>query len=172
MVYVFWSLSFGHCVVYPFCLWYMYFHTSFHVSIDPYISMSSKHWFCLKYQYNKYMFNFIDIYSFIPVSDCVGRDPSSLLCPGPYNAANDGPECQRMLILMYGSIHALIRHCWHCYCTFYVVGLCVIVCGLFEWKRICAGFYCSYLYCSWSTNNKIEWDTINRLSTATYLCLF
>ena len=29
MVYVFWSLSFGHCVVYPFCLWYMYF--------DPYL---------------------------------------------------------------------------------------------------------------------------------------
>jgi len=47
----------------------------------------SKHLFCLKYQYNKYMFNFIDIYSFIPMSDCVGRDLSSLLCSGPYNAA-------------------------------------------------------------------------------------
>jgi hypothetical protein len=27
-----------------------------------------KHWFCWKYQYNKYIFKFIDIYSFIPVS--------------------------------------------------------------------------------------------------------
>ena len=31
-----------------------------------------KHWFCWIYQYNKFMFNFIDIYSFIPVSGCVG----------------------------------------------------------------------------------------------------
>ena len=41
-----------------------------------------KHWFCWKYQYNKYMFNFIDLYSFIPVSGCVGRSPSILLCSG------------------------------------------------------------------------------------------
>jgi hypothetical protein len=45
-----------------------------------------KHWFCWKYQYNKYMLNFINIYSFIPVSDCVGMGPSVLLCPGAYNA--------------------------------------------------------------------------------------
>jgi len=32
------------------------------------------------------MFNFIDNYSFIPVSGCVGRDPSALPCPGAYNA--------------------------------------------------------------------------------------
>ena len=32
------------------------------------------------------MFNFIDIYSFIPVSGCVGRGPSALLWPGPYSA--------------------------------------------------------------------------------------
>ena len=32
------------------------------------------------------MFNFIDIYSFIPASDCVGMGPSTLLCPGAYNA--------------------------------------------------------------------------------------
>ena len=32
-----------------------------------------KHWFCWMYQDNKYMFNFIDIYIFIPVSGCLGR---------------------------------------------------------------------------------------------------
>ena len=32
-----------------------------------------EHWFCWKYQYMKYMFNFFDIYSFIPVGVCVGR---------------------------------------------------------------------------------------------------
>jgi len=32
------------------------------------------------------MFNFIDIYSFIPVSGCVSRTPSALLFPGAYNA--------------------------------------------------------------------------------------
>jgi hypothetical protein len=31
-----------------------------------------KHWFCWEYQYNKYIFNLIDIYIFIPVSGCVG----------------------------------------------------------------------------------------------------
>ena len=30
------------------------------------------------------MFNFIDIYSFIPVSGCVGMGPSALFCPGVY----------------------------------------------------------------------------------------
>jgi hypothetical protein len=32
------------------------------------------------------MFNFIDIYSFIPVSGCVGMDPSALLCAGAFDA--------------------------------------------------------------------------------------
>ena len=32
------------------------------------------------------MFNFIDIYSFISVSVCVGKSPSALLCPGAYYA--------------------------------------------------------------------------------------
>jgi len=32
------------------------------------------------------IFNFIDIYICIPVSGCVGRDHSALLCPGAYNA--------------------------------------------------------------------------------------
>ena len=53
-----------------------------------------KHLFGWKYQYNKYMLNFIDIYSFIHVSVCVGRGPSALLCPGVYNTAKtDGPDC-------------------------------------------------------------------------------
>jgi len=34
-----------------------------------------KHLVYWKYQYNKYMFNFIDIYILIPVSGCVGRVP-------------------------------------------------------------------------------------------------
>ena len=46
-----------------------------------------KQWFCLKFQYNKYMFNFIDIYSFIPVSGFVGMSRSALIFPGAYNAA-------------------------------------------------------------------------------------
>jgi hypothetical protein len=32
------------------------------------------------------MFNFIYIYSFIPLSGCVGMGPSALLCPGPRDA--------------------------------------------------------------------------------------
>jgi hypothetical protein len=36
-----------------------------------------KHWFCWKYKYNKYMFNFIDNYTFIPVSGCVGMGSSA-----------------------------------------------------------------------------------------------
>ena len=43
-----------------------------------------KHWFCWKYQYKKYMFNFIDhLYSFISVSVCIDRGLSALLWPGP-----------------------------------------------------------------------------------------
>ena len=52
-----------------------------------------KHWFCRKYQYNKYMFNFIDIYSFIPVSGCVDMGPSALLFPGGYNAVKTAFCC-------------------------------------------------------------------------------
>jgi len=32
------------------------------------------------------MFHFIDIYSFIHMSGCVGMGPSALLCPGAYDA--------------------------------------------------------------------------------------
>ena len=45
-----------------------------------------KHWFCWMYQYNKYMFNFIDIYSFIPVSSCEVIGPIVMPCPGAYDA--------------------------------------------------------------------------------------
>jgi hypothetical protein len=45
-----------------------------------------KHWFWWKYQYNKYLLNFIDIYSFIPVSGFVGMGTSALFCPEAYNA--------------------------------------------------------------------------------------
>ena len=34
-----------------------------------------KHWVYWKYQYNKYIFNFIDLYIVIPVSGCVGKAP-------------------------------------------------------------------------------------------------
>ena len=44
-----------------------------------------KNLFYWKYQYNKYIFNFINIYSVIPVSGCVGMGPSALFCPGAYN---------------------------------------------------------------------------------------
>jgi hypothetical protein len=39
-----------------------------------------KHWFRWKYQYNKYMFNFIDIFSFIPVSGCVVQPGAPVHC--------------------------------------------------------------------------------------------
>ena len=50
------------------------------------IFLMLKHWFCWKYQYIKFMFIFIDIYSFIPVSGRVGMGPSALLCPVAYDA--------------------------------------------------------------------------------------
>jgi len=34
------------------------------------------------------MLNLSTIYTFIHVSGCVGRDPSTLLCPVAYNAVN------------------------------------------------------------------------------------
>jgi hypothetical protein len=59
-----------------------------------------KHWFCWKYPYNKYMFNFINIYSFIPASACVGMGLSVLLCPGAYNAAKMALHCSGILGLV------------------------------------------------------------------------
>ena len=42
-----------------------------------------KHWVCWKYQYNRYMFNFVD---HLHCYSCVGRAPSALFCLGAYNA--------------------------------------------------------------------------------------
>jgi hypothetical protein len=42
-----------------------------------------KYWVCWKYQYNKYMFHFVDHLDFIPVSGCVGRALSALFFLGP-----------------------------------------------------------------------------------------
>jgi hypothetical protein len=42
-----------------------------------------KHWFSWKYQYNKYMVTFIDIYIFILASGCVSMDLRALFCLGP-----------------------------------------------------------------------------------------
>jgi len=38
------------------------------------------------YQYNEYTFNFIDIYSFIPASDCIAMGPSAMHYSGVNNA--------------------------------------------------------------------------------------
>jgi hypothetical protein len=38
-----------------------------------------KYWVCWKYQYNKYIFHFVDHLDFIPVSGCVGRALSALI---------------------------------------------------------------------------------------------
>ena len=43
------------------------------------------------------MFNFIYIYSFIPMSGCVGMDPSALLYPG----ARDAVKTVLLLLLLY-----------------------------------------------------------------------
>jgi hypothetical protein len=42
-----------------------------------------KNWFYWKYQYKKYMFNFIDHLQFILMSVCIERGLSALLWPGP-----------------------------------------------------------------------------------------
>ena len=56
-----------------------------------------KHWFCWMYQYNKYTFNFIDSYSFIPASDCVAMGPNALLYPGVYNTVKTALSKGRLL---------------------------------------------------------------------------
>jgi hypothetical protein len=45
-----------------------------------YVFLRFKHWLCWKYQYNLYMFNCICIYSFIPMSGCVGIYMGGALC--------------------------------------------------------------------------------------------
>lgn len=41
---------------------------------------------CGKFQYNKYLLNFFDTYSFILVSGCIGMVPSTLLFMGAHDA--------------------------------------------------------------------------------------
>jgi hypothetical protein len=64
-----------------------------------------KHWFCWKYQYNKYMYNLIYNYSLIHVSSCVGRDPSALLFPGDYYAVKTA-----LIQHICDQIHAFKSH--------------------------------------------------------------
>jgi hypothetical protein len=52
-------------------------------------------WFCGKYQYNKFMFNLAEIYSFIHVSGCVGMNSSALLYPGAYDAIKTALHVRR-----------------------------------------------------------------------------
>jgi hypothetical protein len=61
------------------------------------------HSFCWKYQYNKYMFNFIDNSSLIHVSGCVGKASSALLCPGAYNVV-------KMALHMLSWIFIVLAH--------------------------------------------------------------
>jgi hypothetical protein len=57
-----------------------------------------KHWFCWKYQYNKYMFNSIDIYRFIPVSGCVYIDPVHCFSRVPFMLSRRRWLCCRIAI--------------------------------------------------------------------------
>ena len=47
------------------------------------------------------MFNFIYIYSFIPMSSCVGIGPSAVLFPGPRDAVKT-----TLLVKCYGNVGA------------------------------------------------------------------
>ena len=59
------------------------------------------------------MFNFIDIYIFISVSGCEGRDPSALLCPGAYYAVKKAlvvlmgvsTYCTGQTVMGYTNVH-------------------------------------------------------------------
>jgi len=44
------------------------------------------------------MFDFIDIYIFIPVSGCVGMGPSALLWLGAYNAVKTALDLVKYLL--------------------------------------------------------------------------
>jgi hypothetical protein len=63
-----------------------------------YVFLMLKHWLCWKYQYNISMFNFIYIYSFIPMSGCEGMGPSALLCTGSRDAVTTA-----LLLFYYGK---------------------------------------------------------------------
>ena len=65
-----------------------------------------KHWFCWKYQFNEYTFNSIKIYSFIPVSSCLGIGPRALLYPGAHNTV-------KMILFETPQSHVYVVT-WHC----------------------------------------------------------
>jgi hypothetical protein len=60
-----------------------------------------EHWLCGST--NKYMFNSIDIYSFIPASGCICMGPSALLCMRAYNPVKTAQS--HTLIKQCGSTH-------------------------------------------------------------------
>jgi len=68
-----------------------------------------KHWFRWKYQYNKYMFNFIDnlhVYSVLRVVvKVVSSDPSVLLCPGPIMLLRR--PCMRLVLIKIWNIREM-----------------------------------------------------------------
>jgi hypothetical protein len=61
----------------------------------------------LKYQCNKYMFNFIHFYSFIPVSGCVCMGTSTQLWPRAYHAVKTALYATYKCILYKLYIHAI-----------------------------------------------------------------
>ena len=67
-----------------------------------------KHWFCWKYQYNKYIFNFIDQLHFIPVSGCVGRGPMHYLLLGAYHVAKTASLVVWYFLFFIGSFGVLV----------------------------------------------------------------
>jgi hypothetical protein len=59
------------------------------------------------------MFYFIDIYSFIPVSGCVGMGPNALIYPGPTNLLlKEGPDYNNLAtyMIMSGSLSFILEH--------------------------------------------------------------
>ena len=72
-----------------------------------------EHWFCWTYQYNKYMFNLIDIYSFIHVNGCVGMGPSALLRPKAYNTVKTY-QCKVSKNIIFNWWPHIILDWFHC----------------------------------------------------------
>ena len=61
------------------------------------------------------MFNFINIYSFISVSVCVGKGPSALLCPGAYYAVKT--SCLYILLVQMFSPILNYENNYICTCS-------------------------------------------------------
>ena len=79
-----------------------------------------KHLLCWKYQYNQYMFDFINIYSFISVSGCVGMASSALFYMGANNAVKmalktiryslSGAEIKLTNLTVTSHYHKIMNH--------------------------------------------------------------